>query len=196
MKKLFIILFICIFVISCKLKFGNINSVLDISLDTSDEISRNIISPETTTVLLETSALSFIRSKSTFDIKVKGFDTSRLTTDDTKGKVKVFVRSVNGIKYSEAKTNSLLVESMGLGNLNPVDLDDVGIIPTSSFSISLSKPNTVSITANDSLLDILRKKIVFIGDVGVLSITLEFYDNNKEKLSYTVDLFTVVKRTS
>ena len=196
MKILLNILFVLFFTLSCKLQIGTLNSVLDIYLDASDDVSKNIISPATTTVLLETTATSLISSTAKFDIKVRGFDASRLTLDDTKGKVKAFVQKVEGIKHIDSQTNSLVYTSSVAGNIKPVDLDDIGHIPPASFSLSLDRPNTISFTANDSLMDRLRKKITFVGDVGVLKVTLECYDNNNEKLSYTIDLFIVVRRTA
>ena len=106
MKILLNILFVLFFTLSCKLQIGTLNSVLDIYLDASDDVSKNIISPATTTVLLETTATSLISSTAKFDIKVRGFDASRLTLDDTKGKVKAFVQKVEGIKHIDSQTNS------------------------------------------------------------------------------------------
>ena len=51
MKILLNILFVLFFTLSCKLQIGTLNSVLDIYLDASDDVSKNIISPATTTVL-------------------------------------------------------------------------------------------------------------------------------------------------
>ena len=88
-------------------------------------------------MLLETTATSLISSTAKFDIKVRGFDASRLTLDDTKGKVKAFVQKVEGIKHSDSQTNSLVYTSSVAGNIKPVDLDDIGHIPPASFSLSL-----------------------------------------------------------